>query len=77
MWPPECRPQVQMVIPSDFLAPDTRLNSPLPKIAVGGSPIELSLCSAGSMKLCWVVRCTQSRAIGKSMLVEKVGSSMS
>ena len=39
--------------------------------------MELSLCSAGSMKLCCVVRATQSRAIASLMLVEKAGSSMS
>ena len=55
----------------------TCVNKPLPMMAVGGSPIELSLCSAGSMKLLRVVRSTQSRAIGSVMLVEKPGSSMS
>jgi len=46
-------------------------------VGLGGSPIELSLCSAGSMKLCSVVRFTQSRAMSKSMFLEKDGVSMS
>jgi len=46
-------------------------------MAVGGSPIELSLWSAGSMKSWRLVRATQSAAISSEMLVEKPGSSMS
>ena len=39
--------------------------------------MELSLWSAGSMKLCRVVRATHSAAIASLILVEKAGSSMS
>jgi len=46
-------------------------------MAVGGSPMELSLWSAGSMKPGRLVRATHSFAMASLMLVEKAGSSMS
>ena len=77
MCPPAWRPQVQIENPRFFPALLRCSNSPLPKTAVGGSPIELSLCSAGSMKLLRVVRSTHAFASASLMLVENAGSSMS
>ena len=77
MCPPAWRPQVSTANPRFFAAFRTCSYSPVPRMAVGGSPMELSLCSAGSMKLWRLVRATHSAAISLEMLVEKAGSSMS